>query len=155
MKKFMALLLAFTIFATISACGKKLQEEASMEGYESLSFYELLDKYAQEQIEEEFDEDSGAEYEISHEEGWAQASRLDESDLSDTEKAITYSVRFEGKERGKTERVIIQFFMILDEEKEILMPVGLRIVENGDADEIYDEEEVKYTCRKVFDEVID
>ena len=119
-----------------------------------MSFYELLHKYARNQIEEEFDEDSGAEYEISHKSDWAQASRLDESDLSDSEQAITYSVRFEGEERGEREVTIIQFFTTLDEEKEILTLAGIRIVGNEGVDETYDEEELKYICRSVFDEVI-
>ena len=118
MKKILALV--FICILVFCSCDES--KNAKLRGYEGtitygdMSFYEMLDVYAAEQISEEFDNSEG-KYAITVEDGWDKASDYKDKEflLNNDEEAYTYTIVFDGVSDGEQVRKSVRFFCKLIE----------------------------------------
>lgn len=155
-KRLQGLITGVLLFVCLTGCGNNSVdlEKVVLENYESLSFYELLTKYVEEQIEEEFEETAKTEYSIVYDEGWDASEELNANALNEGERAITYSVIIKSTDGNDVERINIKFFVILYEDEKLLVPKGLYLDEDGYIDEIYYKSDINDIFENIFDELI-
>ena len=125
------------LFTVLTSCGDSADPKKAINGLnENISFYEALSLYCEEMVKEIAEQDeSKVEYEITIQKGWAASSKLDEDDLGDEEKAITFSLDITSKSDYETRKYNAKFFMRFDEGRNMVIPWGVYISNNGDVEE--------------------
>ena len=136
----------------MAACSSGNVKKLRLLGYEEKPFLDLLEMYAEEQMDEEFDEDAQNSYKIDYTKGW-ESSQLDSTELSSNVVPWTFMIVWTSVSEGDVENATVKFFAKEYEGQNLIRIEGAYLDEYGYVEEYYDREYIDLILESIFREL--